>query len=174
MRLDDVLGSGAFDDLFLALTFEGKNPPLVSESEWNPTAVGTNWPSPDQWCLITVVWKDVPTEDLDVTVSTQNLYFKDRTMYWGSGICFTLPTYDLLKDFPNTNMWNFLTKYSIEEMRIDIPEFLSEPFLKIGFEGLPDDPEKLVASINEGCKIQQWVEWANQGSDPSTEPEWHK
>lgn len=175
MRLDDILGSGASEDVVGALTFEGKGIPLVTESEWNPAVLGSDWPSPGQWCLVSAVWSDIVNEgDLEVPVSNQSLYFKDRIMYWGSGICFTLPSYDLLDEFPNTTIWQFLTKYHIEEMRINLPVVLSDPFLKIGFEATEEDPEELVAKIHEGCRIQQWIDWTNLGCDQATEPEWHK
>jgi hypothetical protein len=169
MKLDDLLGAGAFDKLTQALTFPSRAMPLIIEGEWDPATVNSEWPTPGQWCLVSVMWKDTPEH----ANSNLRLYFKDRVMYWGVGICDILQSYDLLKDFPETTMWSFLNEFQIEQMKVDVPVEFSTPFVKIGFEH-SSIPETWIAQIGANCRIQQWVEWVNAGSDPSTEPEWRK
>lgn len=170
--LDSILGSGALDNFHLAVEFENKNPPLIFEGEFVVTDP-LQWPSVGTWVMLTVSWTDIP----DTPPSTQNIFFKDRTLYWGTGICFVLPTYDLLSDFPRTKMWEFLTDYNIETMCIDLPDFYATEFLQIGFEISETDAygmHKLVAPINSTCRIKEWNEWVRNGSDPLTQPAWRQ
>lgn len=175
MSLEIALGPGATAAFEAAVTFPDDTPTIVyGDWEYKPVSLkgmpaipdgfaseqGSPWPGPGKWRTATVIWNDGVS---------QQVYFQDRVLWWGSGLCQAAPT-DLDR-MGNAAMWEFWFEF-IDEMFIyviPLPDLIN-PFLNIGFEVLDDNT--LHAPIVAGGRMQQWVDWREAGKPADSEPNW--
>lgn len=179
MSLEIALGPGATQAFEAAVTFPDDQPTIVYGDwqaaaannvtpappvDWITTDSSDQTPGPGQWRTATVIWNNG---------ASQKAFFQDRVFFWGSGLCEATPS-DLDR-MGNAAMWSFFEAY-IDEMFIDLPPLPAfiEPFLNIGFEVLDETGPltRVHSPIHEGCRMQQWIEWREDGEPAETEPDW--
>jgi hypothetical protein len=165
--LDDVLGEGAFLDLSDALTtrIDGESPPTVFEGILDTDMEGAEWPPEGGvWVKVSVIWED----------ANIFLFFQDKNVYWGDGICFTADVAAAIGKLTFTRLMEFALTRGIEETRLVLPKNLADPFLNTCFdlESEGETTSTLIALIYEGCKIQEFTMWVRNGAAEGDKPEW--
>jgi hypothetical protein len=162
MTFDEAVGEGAWDSLTAFLTFTD-NAPMLFEGEMT-TEGESPWPSAGTWKIVNVAWSD----------ATQQLLFKDGTMYWTDGLCLSSGVAANTERICTPAFLSFLGEYITEQRIYLADENLIAPFLRVGFEVASRDDEGITLYLvtSETSRMVEFVNWVEGGSVPAEEPEW--
>jgi hypothetical protein len=175
-NLDEMLGSGAMDDLSSRLAI-GEIQPEITETIWDVVDGGFLQfpPESGRWIRVAVEWEH----------GEQSAHFKDDKVYMGEGLCNVRsnPTEiiemlgqmrTLLSSDSDSPFFDWCNNWGVNTIHIPMPAVLTKNFELMGMETSPneDGTVTMIASTAKDGKLYEFGQWVRAGMVEADRPEW--